>query len=464
MNDITPNAPLTPADEESKPKIKIRVTGGVKHKHKGNKISYGARPSASSGASHSRTFDDLMKSTEKTANSTGNDRMRRSSWWGWTFLVSVGAGIAVLVIAYGNEQYYLGHTNYWGEHVGGHLQELIFIVWPVCALLRTAVNVKRCHDLGWTGWIGFFLVLLNIIPFVGWLPETICMGCLDGQPFANKYGPDPKGREIKDVKSQPSQPTQPCQATLGEQLRELKKLLDDGVLTQEEFASQKAKVLAGEGFLVATAEEKTPEKPIVKTSAIKAGTSVTMIPIPEKGYMICALPVTQALWVSVMGENPSHFKGEDYPVDSVSWDDCQAFLDKLNMRPKVKESGIITYRLPTAEEWEFACRADATGDYCMLSDGTEITTKTLGDVAWYASNSDGEPHPVGLKKPNAFGLYDMLGNVWEWTSTGVGSMKMFKGGAFNSSFALCKNSGLHNDNKGCNSDNRGFRLAADIVK
>ena len=93
----------------------------------------------------------------------------------------------------------------------------------------------------------------------------------------------------------------------------------------------------------------------------------------------------------------------------------------MNALPEVKASGGV-YRLPTADEWEFACRAGATGDYCKLADGTEITEKTLGEVAWFRDNSGckylpEEPHPVGQKKPNAFGLYDMCGNVREWTSS-----------------------------------------------
>ena len=85
----------------------------------------------------------------------------------------------------------------------------------------------------------------------------------------------------------------------------------------------------------------------------------------------------------------------------------------LNSMPEVKKSG-LTFRLPTEKEWEYACRAASTGDYCKLADGTEITKGTLGDVAWYEDNSGKKTHPVGQKKPNAFGLHDMHGNVLEW--------------------------------------------------
>ena len=138
-----------------------------------------------------------------------------------------------------------------------------------------------------------------------------------------------------------------------------------------------------------------------------------MVSIPGQNYAICKYEVTQAIWEEVMGENPSYFKGANRPVERVSWDDCQEFIKKLNALPEVQESG-FTYRLPTEKEWEYACRAGSTGDYCKLADGTEITESTLGEVAWYGDNSGRKTHSVGQKKPNAFGLYDMHGNVWEW--------------------------------------------------
>ena len=138
-----------------------------------------------------------------------------------------------------------------------------------------------------------------------------------------------------------------------------------------------------------------------------------MVAVPGKGYSICKYEVTQALWEAVMGNNPSSFKGDNHPVEGVSWDDCQEFLKKLNALPEVRTSGVV-YRLPTADEWEYACRAGSTGKYGLLADGTE---GTLDEMGWYDDNSGDKTHPVGRKKPNAFGLYDMHGNVREWTST-----------------------------------------------
>ena len=170
--------------------------------------------------------------------------------------------------------------------------------------------------------------------------------------------------------------------------------------------------------------------------------------------------VTQALWETIMGENPSrHKKNSANPVETVSWDDCQAFLKKLNEWPGIRESG-LEFRLPREEEWEFACRAGSAGTFCKLADGTDITENTLGKVAWYGDGT-GSHHPVGQKKPNVFGLYDMHGNVWEWTSP------------VSSSFHVCGGDwGSPANGGGCESDSRwecypdchsseiGFRLFA----
>jgi formylglycine-generating enzyme required for sulfatase activity len=116
-------------------------------------------------------------------------------------------------------------------------------------------------------------------------------------------------------------------------------------------------------------------------------------------------PVTQAQWVEVMGDNPSRFKGDpNLPVEQVSWDDTQEFLKKLNAREHHR-----SYRLPTEAEWEYACRAGSTGAYCFGDDKAK-----LKEYAWYNENSGRATHPVGQLKPNAWGLYDMHGNVLEW--------------------------------------------------
>ncbi len=120
----------------------------------------------------------------------------------------------------------------------------------------------------------------------------------------------------------------------------------------------------------------------------------------SKAFELQTTEVTQSQWQAVMGSTPSDFKGPDLPVEQVSWDDAQAFISKLNAL-----GDGYRYRLPTEAEWEYAARAGTTGPYAG----------DLDAMAWYSQNSGNKTHPVGTKAPNAWGLYDMHGNVWEWT-------------------------------------------------
>ncbi len=157
--------------------------------------------------------------------------------------------------------------------------------------------------------------------------------------------------------------------------------------------------------------------------------------IPGKGYYMGKYTVTQKEWEAVMDTRPWKGKtfareGADYPATYISWNDCQELVSRLNSK-----EGRKIYRLPTEEEWEHGCRAGSRTKYCFGDDAGQ-----LGDYAWYAENAFGVgekyAHKVGQKKPNQWGLYDMHGNIWEWTSTVAdnaadGSRHVSRGGALN---------------------------------
>ena len=230
--------------------------------------------------------------------------------------------------------------------------------------------------------------------------------------------------------------------------------------------------MANMAELKAIAERVQAERKAIAEASKEAVAKLAadMVAIPGKNYSMCKYEVTQALWFAVMGRNPSWFEGADLPVETVSWDDCQKFLKKLNAIPEVKVSGRV-YRLPTTDEWRYAGRAGSTGDYCKLADGTEISKETIGEVAWYDANSNDETHSVGQKKPNAFGLYDMHGNVREWTSEASRNMVWgywdgtyrvpVCGGCWRDGAFACRAGNEDEIITGESNDSIGLRLASD---
>ena len=180
-------------------------------------------------------------------------------------------------------------------------------------------------------------------------------------------------------------------------------------------------------------------------------------------YYIGETEVTQALWKAVMGSNPSYFKGDNLPVETVSWNDCQTFISKLNSLTGKR------FRLPTEAEWEFAARGGNQSRHTQYSGSSRID-----DVAWYESNSDNKTHPVKTKQPNELGIYDMTGNVWEWcqdwygsynsyaqtnpTGASSGSRRVGRGGSWGGSPRCCRSSNRYDSSPDYSIFNLGLRL------
>jgi formylglycine-generating enzyme required for sulfatase activity/serine/threonine protein kinase/RNA polymerase subunit RPABC4/transcription elongation factor Spt4 len=183
-------------------------------------------------------------------------------------------------------------------------------------------------------------------------------------------------------------------------------------------------------------------------------------------FYIGTYPVTQAQWQAVMGSNPSWFKGDNHPVQSVSWEDAQAFIRKLN------DLTGKTFRLPTEAEWEYAARGG------QKSRGYRYAgSDNLHDVGWFEENSDGQPHPVGRKRPNELGIYDMSGNVCEWCNDrydyeyyqksprrnpqgpASGEFRLYRGGSWYYEAAYCGSAYRNSNTPGSKGTNLGFRLA-----
>lgn len=179
--------------------------------------------------------------------------------------------------------------------------------------------------------------------------------------------------------------------------------------------------------------------------------------------------VTQKQWREIMGSDPSYFKGDNLPVEQVSWDDAQSFIAKLN-----EKEGGNKFRLPTDAEWEYAARARTTTRYSFGDDDSIFGSK-LGDYAWYDSNSGSKTHDVGQKKPNPWGLYDMYGNVWEWVQDvyhdsyigaptdgsaweGSGSYRVVRGGGNNYEAMFCRSASRASTDPGTRYRSSGFRL------
>ena len=213
------------------------------------------------------------------------------------------------------------------------------------------------------------------------------------------------------------------------------------------------KVEAGTFMMGATSEMENPyswEKP------------VHQVTLPHDYYM-GKYEVTQALWKTVMGSNPSYFKGDDLPVEEVSWEDCQEFISKLNSMIGRK------FRLPTEAEWEYAARGGKKSRGYQYGGSSNIS-----DVAWYDGNSGSKTRPVGTKQANELGIYDMSGNVYEWcqdwkgsyvnssqtnpTGAVSGSYRVYRGGSWYYDARYCRSSYRNSGAPGCHLNRLGLRL------
>lgn len=149
--------------------------------------------------------------------------------------------------------------------------------------------------------------------------------------------------------------------------------------------------------------------------------------VTPSSYYIGRTEVTQDLWEAVMGNNPSFFKGGQRPVEHVSWEDCQIFINKLN-RLLGKN-----FRLPAEMEWEYAARGGQnTHEYKYAG------SDDLDSVAWYGNNSGGKTHNVGTREPNELGIYDMSGNVGEWCEDCFGTSRVYRGGGWTHYARYCR--------------------------
>jgi formylglycine-generating enzyme required for sulfatase activity len=265
---------------------------------------------------------------------------------------------------------------------------------------------------------------------------------------------------------------------------------------------QKLQQLVGDGIkpgLTAFAKSPTPSSQIL-TETLPGNIKLEMVKIPAGSFLMGSAdndesayssekpqhrvnlqefylgkyPVTQEQYQAIMGKNPSSFKDNPKnPVEDVSWNDVQDFCQKLSEKTGKK------YRLPSEAEWEYACRAGTQTRYYFGDDEMK-----LGEYAWYVENSDSKTHPVGEKKPNNWGLYDMHGNVWEWCEDGwhrnyknvpkngnswndnhsQSSLRLLRGGSWFKDPRYCRSAFRNRfDAVNCRNFDFGFRLAVSIL-
>jgi len=173
---------------------------------------------------------------------------------------------------------------------------------------------------------------------------------------------------------------------------------------------------------------------------------IGFIELPS-GLLMARTPITQAQWREVMGTDPSYFKGDDRPVECVSWHDAVEFCQKTETR------------LPTEEEWEYAYRAGTTTTWYNGDDESKV-----GDIAWIFENSALQTHPVAQKQPNAWGLRDMAGNVWEWCADSVDEFRVIRGGSWTNHASGTTAAFRNHSTPGYRNGDVGFRVVKEEDK
>lgn len=209
----------------------------------------------------------------------------------------------------------------------------------------------------------------------------------------------------------------------------------------------KFKLLRSGTFIMGSVEGAEDEMPVHRVTI-------------SRPFYMGVYEVTQKQWKKIMGKNPSEFEGDSRPVENVSWNEVRKFIKKLSEKEGVQ------YRLPTEAEWEYACRAGTKARYYW---GDEFN----GEYAWYIENSGGSTQSVGQKKSNAWGLYDMIGNVYEWCADSYGeysgehfvdpkksdgTRRIGRGGSWKSTAFGCRSSNRGSNHPFRRFDVLGFRL------
>lgn len=241
-------------------------------------------------------------------------------------------------------------------------------------------------------------------------------------------------------------------------------------------------VIHAGSFEMASPKANTGRKPVeIPGGTMLGGTSMlfSIIPQPKVGsketvqvkiakpFAMCSTEVTQGQWRAIMGSNPSEFYkcGDDCPVENISWNEAKEFIKRLNARTGK------SYRLPSEQEWAYACQAGMKSDYCGSSE--------IDSIAWFQINAEGSTHPVATKHSNAWGIYDMSGNVWEWVEDswhenfngapidgkawlGDSINRVVRGGSWYSDVQSSQSASRFGFNQSARSNNIGFRLAKTI--